>query len=476
MLDGLEAVELKLSECKSIIDFRIDANTYKKEYLKTDFLIKSKKPISIEKLSISVQNFGAYSLCNFINFTDKGIPFLMTENIKHNYIDWNIQKYVDTESHTMLYKSHCKKEQVLVTMAGEYLGRVAVYDKDEVCSSNQAIAKITLKNGISPYIISTFLNSKHGQNQINRFRTITGQPNINMALIKSLLIPFFSGKFKIEIESLVKLSHQKLEDSKTLYKHAKEILLKELDLLDFEPSKDNIAIKSFSESFGKSGRLDSEYYQPKYDEIIKKIKSYKGGWKNIRDILSKNIKNGTTPKEIIKEYIKNSHYLLRAEAFNDNLTLNVDSLYSLNNKIFEKYKNISVQQYDILVSMTGTIGNVAIVDKKINAIINQNIVKLSVDKDIVDYKVLAIFMKTVGKQLLTREQTGNVQPYVNIANFSNLIVPIIDKNIQTQISNKIQTSFNLKKESKNLLETAKRAVEIAIEQNEAEAIKFIEEF
>jgi hypothetical protein len=141
-LEGLEVTIQNLSDCENIIDFRIDANTYKKDYLRTEQILDSYSCKTIEDLSVSVQNFGAYSLCNFINFTDFGIPFLMTENIRHNFIDWNIQKYVDDKSHKMLYKSHCHKGQVLVTMAGEYLGRVAVYDKDFVCSSNQAIAKV----------------------------------------------------------------------------------------------------------------------------------------------------------------------------------------------------------------------------------------------------------------------------------------------------------------------------------------------
>lgn len=217
MLEGLEVTILNLSECKQIIDFRIDANTYKKDYLKTEEIIQKKGFKTIEELSVSVQNFGAYSLCNFINFTEEGIPFLMTENIRNNFIDWNIQKYVDFESHEMLYKSHCKRGHVLVTMAGEYLGRVAVYDKDFVCSSNQAIAKVTLSRGQNPYIVSTFLNTKYGQNQINRFKTITGQPNINMSLIKSLKILEFNNTFSNSIEDIIKKSEQKREQTKQTY-------------------------------------------------------------------------------------------------------------------------------------------------------------------------------------------------------------------------------------------------------------------
>lgn len=39
----------------------------------------------------------------------------------------------------------------------------------------------------------------------------------------------------------------------------------------------------------------------------------------------------------------------------------------------------------------------------------------------------------------------------------------------------IEESFRLKKQSEQLLETAKRAVEIAIEQDEEEAMRYIEE-
>ena len=66
--------------------------------------------------------------------------------------------------------------------------------------------------------------------------------------------------------------------------------------MDFKPSVENIATKSFKESFETSGRLDSEYYQPKYDEIIEKIKSYKGGFENLQTACRLKNKNHT-PKE-----------------------------------------------------------------------------------------------------------------------------------------------------------------------------------
>jgi hypothetical protein len=58
----------------------------------------------------------------------------------------------------------------------------------------------------------------------------------------------------------------------------------------------------------------------------------------------------------------------------------------------------------------------------------------------------------------------------------NIIIPIINNNIQTKIEEKIKESFSLKESSKQLLELAKKAVEIAIEDGENEAMEYIGRF
>ena len=55
-----------------------------------------------------------------------------------------------------------------------------------------------------------------------------------------------------------------------------------------------------------------------------------------------------------------------------------------------------------------------------------------------------------------------------------IMLPIPEMEVQSEIKNKMIESFNLRKQSKHLLECAKRAVEIAIEQDEQTAIDYIE--
>lgn len=461
-MDGLEAVEIPISTCKNIIDFRIDANTYKKEFLASDRLLMKMKTQTIENISTSIQNFGAYSLCNFINFQDSGIPFLMTKNIKENFIDWNIEKYVDEKSHEMLWKSHCHRGQVLVTMAGEYLGRVAVYNSDSVASSNQAIAKISLKDGQNPYCVSTFLNSKYGQHQIQRFRTITGQPNINMSLISSLRVPEFSQQFCEHIESIMKRVDDVKQRAFDIYSEAEKILLEELGVNDFTPSDESVAIKSFSESFSSSGRLDSEYYQPKYDDIIGRVKGYKGGYKKLGAIttLKKSIEPGSDA------YGDEGVGFLRvADLFKFELR---EPEIKLSESLFDPQTldDLKPKKGEVLLSKDGSVGIAYTVRENANFIPSGAIVRLQQISDILP-DVLALILNSQIVQLQAeRDAGGSIIQHWKPSEINEVLLPMIDVNVQKIITEKVAESFTLRAESKRLLEEAKAAVERAIEEGE----------
>ena len=58
--------------------------------------------------------------------------------------------------------------------------------------------------------------------------------------------------------------------------------------------------------------------------------------------------------------------------------------------------------------------------------------------------------------------------------FNKVVLPKVNEAVQSLIKEKITESFDLRRQSKHLLECAKRAVEIAIEKNEEAAIKWIQ--
>ena len=494
---------ISFSQAKEIVDFRIDSNSYLKEYLVYEKLLKSKKNMSLKDCSKSIQNFGAYSLCNFINFVPNGIPYLMVQSIGNNIINWDTVKYIDDASHKMLYKSHCHKNQVLMAMAGS-LGNAAVYNKDFICSSNQAIAKITLNENLNPYFLSTFLLSKYGEYQINKLKTVTAQPNINMSLIGKIRIPLLSNAFQSQIEQIVKSAHAKLEESKSLYAEAEEILLSELGLKDWQPKKNshtdsilltqnqdedtktkrdsvgilnpcdssnpcgniaNYSIKRFSD-FASSGRLDAEYYQSKYDELEEKLSQFQ--LVKIKDIINYPVCSGSTPKAGDSQYYtdsKNGIPFLRAVDIIQSRVDMSDLLYIKSDVHNGLLNRTQLKKNDVLFSIAGTVGRCGIFDYDFEANINQAIAIIRFDESVVKHLyVIQFFNSKIGQLLIEKYARQGLQTNLNLEEVSNLYLPVISMEIQTLIAEKIQKSFDLRKESKEFLESAKRMVEEEIEK------------
>lgn len=75
---------------------------------------------------------------------------------------------------------------------------------------------------------------------------------------------------------------------------------------------------------------------------------------------------------------------------------------------------------------------------------------------------------------MLRNARGSVQQRLNQETLKEIILPIPEMEVQSKIKHKIIESFNLRKQSKHLLECAKRAVEIAIETDEQTAIDYLE--
>ena len=88
--------------------------------------------------------------------------------------------------------------------------------------------------------------------------------------------------------------------------------------------------------------------------------------------------------------------------------------------------------------------------------------------------VLCLILNScIGRYQLERIGTGGVQVNISSNDIKNILIPDITKELQIKIHNYIENSYKATKLSEKLLYDAKNAVEIAIEEDEEEAIKFI---
>ena len=131
---------------------------------------------------------------------------------------------------------------------------------------------------------------------------------------------------------------------------------------------------------------------------------------------------------------------------------------------------IKVNKNDLLISKVRPYrGAVAIIDFENDNLVASGAFTVLQEKEnlLINKETLCILLKiSVYKTLMMKNNVGSSYPVIKDEDIKNLTIPILPLAIQQTISQKIQQSFKLRKESKDLLELAKKMVEEAIENGE----------
>ena len=139
--------------------------------------------------------------------------------------------------------------------------------KNLVCSSGFAVLK---PEKIEPEYLFVYLKSKPIVELLDRKKTATMYPAITVEDILETKIYLGVKKFREEIINKVIEAQKELENSKSLYSQAEELLLEELGLKDFKVNE-NLTYSVKLSDIKSAHRADAEYFQPKYHNIQQKL-------------------------------------------------------------------------------------------------------------------------------------------------------------------------------------------------------------
>lgn len=464
MLEGLEVSEVSY---KAVItedsNIRIESDFFKKEYIIIEKIINSIKHESLDNLCFKVTDGTHYTP----NYFESGVPFLSALNVKENYL--NIAdnfKYISIEEHQKLFK-RCdpKAGDILLRKVGVG-ARMACVIPDDMFEFSIFVSVALIKGTtINKYYLSTFINSKFGQTQLFRLNKGSSQPDLHLEEIRKLKIPILSKNFQDKVEKIVLEAKRNLANSKTLYTEAENILLEELGLNNWQPTIKNNNTKTLKESFLSSGRIDAEYYQPKYDEILRVLKQFNHDTLGNLVSIQKSIEPGS-------DFYQNEGIpFIRVANLSKNGISEADVF--LSNDEFGDFA-VMPKKNTILLSKDGSVGIAYKVEEDMKAITSGAILHLTVvsKKVLPDYLTL-VLNSVVVKLQAERDAGGSIIQHWKPDEIKQVIIPVIDNKIQKTIADKIQQSFALQSKSQQLLEAAKKAVEMAIEQNEEMAMDYL---
>ena len=470
---------------------RIDAEFFNKNFIRAYEKIKNLRYVYLgDCLSVltDYHSNGSYEILNAnVKIKDEKDYAYMIRSTDCEKMDFeNEVKYVSQHAYNFLCKTKIFGGEVLINKIGSPGSSYFVPHLNKPTTLGMNLFLLKTNDKLNNAFLYIFLNTKIGKLIIGRKINGAVPQTIDKEAIKTLPIPLFPKPFQLEIEKLVKQSHEALEDSKRLYKEAQELLYKELEL-DFKnplesllksslqakkPSELanindiskkyphlNISVRPLSKSFYKSGRLDSEYYQSKYDLMENKIKDYKGGYCKLQNLVL-NYSGGFAFSS--DDYLENGDLALIRINNIKNADLDMSNAVYLKKQCEKLSPKDKVKQGDILISMSGSIGLSCLIKENIEAMTNQRILKISI-KDF-SGDVLVLLLNSIFCRLqFERIGTGGVQTNISSNDILNILIPKINPATQEQIALKIQKSFTLRAKSKDLLQNAKIKLENAIE-------------
>ena len=271
-------------------DKRLDADHYHPYHLENLRKFENKSQL-LSELIIHISG-GATPLGAI--YPEEGVPFLRVQNIMPNYISGTGMKYLSPSQNQKIIRSQLKKNDVLLTITGSYGKSAVVTDEYVGANINQHSIKMTVRN-IIPYFLSTFLNCKYGYSQSTRHIVGITRPALDYSAIKTFLIPNLDRVFQETIGLCCSQAEELRKDSKECYNQAQTLLLAELGLADWQPKQWLTFVKNFSDT-ESAGRIDADYFQPKYDDIVSSIKNCVDGWDTLENLV--------TLKKVLRSAVK----------------------------------------------------------------------------------------------------------------------------------------------------------------------------
>ena len=452
---------VNFNEVKLRKDMRLDAEHYHPHHLESLRKFENKSQL-LSKFIIHISG-GATPLG--AEYPEKGVPFLRVQNIMPNYISDSDIKYLSPSQNQEILRSQLKKDDVLLTITGVSYGKSAVVPDEFVGANiNQHSVKMTIKN-IVPYFLSTFLNCKYGYSQSTRHVVGITRPALDYSAIKSFLIPDLDAGFQEAIALCCRRAEKSRRDSKTRYLESQTLLLAELGLANWQPKQQLTFVKNFSDT-ERAERIDADYFQPKYDEIVKAIREYLGGGETLEILARLKDSNFKPEPETEYKYIELSNIGSSGEITG----CTVEPGQDLPTRARRK-----VTTGDVIVSsIEGSLESIALITEEYDGALCSTGFHV-IQSDVLNSETLLVLLKSgIGQLQLKKRCSGTILTAINKDEFNKIVVPKIKVEKQTEIQEKVLESFRLRQRAKNLLEHAKRAVEIAIEQDEQTAIDRLE--
>lgn len=439
---------------------RIDAEYYEVEHLEN----AEKFQINLAAVALS-NRFDVTKLSGFEyteHFTkselENGtIPCVMSQNVGHGSLHLEKCVKISENTHHFLKRSKLNINDIVLSYTGQYRRAATVPGDIGQLHLGPNVCKLTpINSGIDSYFITTFLNCYHGQGFLDREKTISAQPTVNMERIRGLKIPDIQIMSQHYIGNKVRQAELLRNRSRLIELQSTEIFSKITDELGY--------IKRKPEKTGWTtleNRLDPVFYDKQYS-------FFKDEWfvENSKPLTNYIAEGSYGVLPASNSYgTGNCRFITAA----DIVEANYNSQVFINVPIEEVHKKAKISKDQILLEIKGGI-NYCVVASDIldGAYVNGSVFRFSVSG--IGENYLAFYLNSKFKDLYCdRVSVNNIIKYLDQESIHALPVLRLNDDLENFLGSSYKKIQLLKRETFNLIQASQFLVESLIEGQITEA-------
>ena len=439
-------------------DFRIDAEYWHPDFIENAHLVSPHQKMR-DFVSPDILNIKSTPI-------NQDFEYLRSSQISPRSFEYKTTRVQLGEEPERAYHL-LEKGDVVVSTVMPHRNAVALIKTDGVVGSSDLA--VLRSNGIQPEYLLAFCKTAYFVNCLIRSNKKSLYPAVSIGdvLDTALFVP--SDSFETLIVKAIKTSIFDIDRSKQIYAQAESLLLSELGLANWRPKSQLTFVKNFSD-MQRAGRIDSDYFQPRYEQVVNAIRNHPGGSDTLGNLVT--LKQCAEVKML--EDLGEGIPFVRVS---DLSPFEITEEKYISEELYAEMQEHQPQKDEILFSKDGAPGIAYYFCKRPKRMIpSSGILRLKSDTDKVGREYLTLVLNSI----LTQEQVqrdvagSSLIPRWRLDQVAATLIPFLSKEKQIEIEQSISESFRLRNGSKKLLEHVKKTVEIAIEQGERAASNWLE--
>jgi len=204
------------------------------------------------------------------------------------------------------------------------------------------------------------------------------------------------------------------------------------------------------------GRIDPAYFRPENLSIVKQLK--RGPWPCLKfgELISF-IANGIE----IRRYVEKGTPYLRVSEMNE-AGIDLKNVKLISATIETVPQKIHLEENDILISRSGSLGLIALVDTELkNFIISSHIIRVALNKKFeLNPKFLVYFFRSkYGSSQFLQQKIGAVVPEIDHQSLKSILIPLPTREIQNKIASVMDGAYKAKREKESEAEKLLNSIE-----------------